>query len=561
MPVNPIAVITVMSDIPSDPKHFTLSVPFSMKELVKELPGRRWLAVKKQWQVPASPSVAISIQNKFSKCRIEGDDGYKKMLEKGAGIEAAAAYKEADDLPDVPCSNTVAWAHQRRCFWFSREMVGAGLFPIMGGGKSKIAIDLLNDWQADLTLIVCPNKVRDVWPRQFALHSCRDVSTFILEGTSANRAEQAAAAVEHHRKTGRPLALIINYESSFRKDFSKWALAQEWDLVIYDEAHRIKDPGGSQSVFAAKVGKRTKHRLGLTGTPMPHSPLDVYGLYRFLDPGIFGTNFTAFRNRYAVMGGFQNHQVVRYQNEEELSEKMFSIAIEISDDVLDLPDTQDLVLECELSANARRIYSEIEDDFVTRIEEELVTVSNGLVGLLRLQQVTSGHVKTDAGEIEIIDDSKAQLFEEFLDNIPEHEPVVVFTRFTHDLQMVRDACAKKGRRYGEVSGHSNDLTKDATMPDDIDVMALQVQSGGVGIDLTRARYCVFYSLGFSLADYLQARKRVHRPGQDKPVIYYHLIAKNTKDADVYTALAKREEVVEYVIGLHRKKEDQPNEPF
>jgi SNF2 family DNA or RNA helicase len=69
----------------------------------------------------------------------------------------------------------------------------------------------------------------------------------------------------------------------------------------------------------------------------------------------------------------------------------------------------------------------------------------------------------------------------------------------------------------------------------------------VGINLVRARYCVFYSLGFSLGEYLQARKRIHRPGQSHTCTYYHLIAKGTVDETVYKALARREEVVEAVL--------------
>jgi SNF2 family DNA or RNA helicase len=76
-----------------------------------------------------------------------------------------------------------------------------------------------------------------------------------------------------------------------------------------------------------------------------------------------------------------------------------------------------------------------------------------------------------------------------------------------------------------------------------------MRSGGEGVDFSAARYCIFYSVGFSLGDYEQALKRTHRPGQTRRVVYYHLVVKGTVDEDVYTALRERRDVVEYILGL------------
>src|SRR5207302_255726 len=84
------------------------------------------------------------------------------------------------------------------------------------------------------------------------------------------------------------LAFVLNYDSAWRSPFAEWALKQKWDLVVADEIHRCKAPGGKASRFLARLGKAARFRLGLSGTPMPHSPLDVYAYYRFLDPRIFG---------------------------------------------------------------------------------------------------------------------------------------------------------------------------------------------------------------------------------------------------------------------------------
>jgi SNF2 family DNA or RNA helicase len=90
------------------------------------------------------------------------------------------------------------------------------------------------------------------------------------------------------------------------------------------------------------------------------------------------------------------------------------------------------------------------------------------------------------------------------------------------------------------------------MEEGVQVLGVQIQAGGLGVDLTRARYCVFLSLGFNLTEYEQALARVHRPGQLRPVHYYHLLANGTVDRAVYGALRKKQDVIQEVLeGLKR----------
>ena len=279
---------------------------------------------------------------------------------------------------------------------------------------------------------------------------------------------------------------------------------------------------------------------------MPHSPLDIYAQYRFLDPGIFGTSFTRFRNKYAIMGGYENHQVLGYQNEEDLSERFYRIAYKVSSDVLDLPEVVEMERFCALSPYAQRVYQQMEDEFYTQVEDGEVTAANALVKLLRLQQIVSGYIKTDTGNIERIDTAKNDLLLETLSDIDPEEPITVFCRFVEDLKAVREAADALDRPYGELSGAQDDLV-DAEYPEWAKVLGVQIQAGSEGIDLTRSRYCLYYSTGFSLGTYLQSRKRVHRPGQERETIYIHLTAKNTIDEKVAAALQKRQDVINSIL--------------
>jgi len=148
-----------------------------------------------------------------------------------------------------------------------------------------------------------------------------------------------------------------------------------------------------------------------------------------------------------------------------------------------------------------------------------------------------------------VDNAKEEALEELLDDL-RGEPVVVFCRFQHDLDIVHEVCKRLGLSSGELSGR-RDEWEAFQFEKKFDVLAVQIQTGGVGINLTRAAYAVYYSIGFSLGDYSQSLARIHRPGQTRPVTYYHLVARGTVDEHVYNALSSRQELIEAVLARLR----------
>jgi hypothetical protein len=221
---------------------------------------------------------------------------------------------------------TKPWQHQRDAVAFVTDLYargkrGAMIAAAMGTGKSAMTVYLCAEQGFELILIVCPLRVVQVWKPQFAAHTTTPFQVIPLDDSFAGvRAKQAEAErqIKLAKARGVPAVVVINYDSIWRPPFADWAMKQKWDLVVADEIHKSRAPGGKASRFMAALGRAAKHRLGLSGTPMPHSPLDVYGYFRFLDATIFGWSFNKFRQHYAVMGGFQNHQVVAYRNLDEL---------------------------------------------------------------------------------------------------------------------------------------------------------------------------------------------------------------------------------------------------
>jgi SNF2 family DNA or RNA helicase len=436
--------------------------------------------------------------------------------------------------------DNLPWPHQTEALEFISNKPGSMLAMDMGTGKSRVVVDLVAQNNYEKVLILAPlSVVANVWPGEFSKHAPGLLNVLPLAGKPTKIRQELA---DRALKTGRPTAVVMNYDAVWRAPFGDWAMAQDWDLLVMDESHRIKAPGGVASRYCSRLSDRVAHRVALTGTPMAHSPLDIYAQYRAIDKDIYGTSFTRFRSRYAVMGGFNRMQVVAYQREDELRRLFYSRAYRVeSDDVLDLPSTLSINLMCDLGTKGRRLYQEVSDQFVADLEEGQITASNALSRLLRLQQITSGYGRLEDGTDVEIDSSKARVLEDTLTDIG-NEPVVVFTRFVHDLDVVHRVAAKVGIPSFEVSGRRKDLSEWRG-----GVLAVQIQAGGLGLDLTRARYAIYYSLGFSLGDYSQSMARLHRPGQSHPVEYIHILASGTVDETVMEALARREAVVDHIL--------------
>jgi len=451
-------------------------------------------------------------------------------------------------------SATKPWNHQRAAFQVGATLGSALEALRMGEGKSKVAVDLCTHWGTRKILVLCPKSVMGVWRREFATHALPPPNVCVLDGTGTVAKKTGIAGTALKRE---PVAIVINYDSAKREPFAKWALSQEWDLVICDECHRISSHNSIQAKFAAKLGRRARHRLGLSGTPMGQSPLGLFGIFRFLDPGVFGTSWTEFNAHFAKHSNPSIPQMVTgYQNQEELAERMSWYTYRCTDEnVLDLPEKTHQDITFTLGAEGMRVYRDLEAEMIAEVKGGTVTAANCMVKLLRLQQVTSGFVQTEGGLPVDVDNEKEAALLELLEGIPADDPVIVFCRFRHDLLRMQAVAKATGRRFGELSGSRRDaINEHAKLSDKVDFAAVQIAAGGLGVDFTRARYCVYYSLSHSLIEFDQSLARLHRPGQKRAVHYYHLVAQGTVDQDVYSAVQKRREVIEEVLAVFGGKQ-------
>ena len=476
-------------------------------------------------------------------------------------------------VPEAPAIPK-PWPHQQDGIDWALAKASTYLHLTMGAGKSRIVVDVADESAAMRVLIICPKSVvASVWPGQFKQWSVRPwmvAATTLLGAGVATRIKKAEAIGNRAMYERRPCVTVINYDAMRSKKALDFLKAQRWDLCVFDEAQKLKSPTGKTSKLAAQVARKCKRVVMLSGTPMPHSPMDIFAQFRALDPGVFGGSYYRFRARYAQMGGYKMKEVKGFQNQTEMTERMSSVMYspDAASVKLDLPNARHEIRTVDLSPEARRLYDSLNSEVVAGIKEGTINAQNGLVKLLRMQQLCAGlavvEPPEDAGspaldaelvrrllsgekalrqEIEVCT-AKQDALRDILESTDE--PVVVFGQFRQDMKNTRAACAAAGATMSELSGHADELAD--WKAGKTRVIGVQIASGSAGIDLTRARICVYLSTGFNMGNYLQSLARVHRPGQKRAVVYYHIHARKTVDDLVWHVLAARGDLVEGVLA-------------
>ena len=523
------------------------------------LPSARWNKKEGVWTYFASPIAAARLKRAAGKIHesLAGDQGFFELLAGFRRVRDSSVWKTQAGVAAVEQllantnpfhTTTMPWKHQVCADSFLFEKRGALLAMEMGTGKTLCAIEKILALNVRRTLVVAPLAVCEVWPDEWNEHTEGTPHKIIhLNGNgSAKRAKQLAEASFLATACGQPLVAVINYESFWREPVAHQILETVFDLVIYDECHKLKSPSGKASRFAARLAWLVPWRLGLSGTPIPNNPLDAFGVWRALDPSMYGTIFVHFRNLYAKMGGFEGKQVVGWLNKDRFKRIMDFATFRVDIDVLDLPEATDTVRHVLLPDTAKSAYNQLAKDFVAGVRSGMVTASNALSRLVKLREITCGFVIDDDGVTVDLHHARDSVLAETFEEIGD-EPVVVFCEFKEDVERVKSVCDDMKLRYGEVTGAKKD-TVGGKFPPDTDVLICNTRSGGLGLNLVAARYAVFYSVGFSLSDHLQARRRVHRGGQHKTVTYIHLVSPGTVDEQVYQALKSKKKVIDEIMN-------------
>jgi len=307
----------------------------------------------------------------------------------------------------------------------------------------------------------------------------------------------------------------------------------------------------------------------MTGTPISHGPMDLFMQFEFLDPEIIGIgDFYSFRRRYAVMGGFEDKQIIGYQNLDELMEVVEPFVFQVRKDEVfpDAPRKIYLRRETKLTDTQKSIYRQIKREGAAEVGDELLLVQNALEKMLRLQEVIGGTISLrTTPEVEALTKKKFvrkriegdnPKVKELLDAVEEYVgPTIIWCAFREEIAMVSEALIKK---YGEdqVVQLHGDVTESER---DINVNTLfqgekarflvgNTATGGMGLTMSKAEIEIYFSNSFNYTDREQSEERAFGPDKKNGTIIIDIVAEGTVDEHILDALIQKKDVAEYVRG-------------
>ena len=441
---------------------------------------------------------------------------------------------------------------------------GFGELFEMGCGKTlttiAVAGALYNLGKIDRVLVVAPTSVCSVWP-----HDLNQFATFPWEARVllGDKKKRLKALNELENWPFKALRIaVINYESTHREGIFEALAAYKPDLIVCDESQRIKNPSAAQSKALHKLGDAAPFRMILSGTPVQNNAVDLYSQYRFLDPAVYGANFYAFKNRYCIMGGYGQHQIVGYRNMDELVEKEHSVAYRVTkEECLDLPQQTFINRYVQFTDAEQAIYEQLRKSSFLELETgENVTATTILTMYLRLMQLTGGFLTADEStRPKQVNTAKLDALADIVDDyvVDAGKKLVIFARFRAEIAAIENLLRLRKIQYGSIYGdvpmeERGKIVEDFQTNPDTKAFVAQIQTAGLGITLHAASTAVFYSYDYNYANYAQALARIHRIGQRLPVTYIHLVVDGSIDEKILAALENKEDMAKTVVDSWRE---------
>jgi len=447
-----------------------------------------------------------------------------------------------------------------------------GYFMEMGTGKSKVLLDNIGMLyllgEINFALVIAPKGVYRNWvAKEIPEHMSDDIPHRVIRWVSSpNKTQQAEMRSVGEKFEGLTI-FVMNVEafSSVKgKTGGEW-MARAFGrngLIAVDESTTIKNPKAKRTKSLMRIAAAFKYKRLLTGSPITKSPMDIYSQCEFLRPGLLGyDSFYSFQYRYAVvqrktMGSHAFQQIVGYKNLDELTERIDAFSYRVlKQDCLDLPEKIYTVRYVEMTKQQREMYNSIKQYALVMLDSgELSTAPAVITQMLRLQQIMSGHLKTDDGETIYFDSKRMDALKEVIE---EHDgKAIIWSRFRYDIQQITkmlnetfgEGCAASF--YGDTPDDERQriVEKFQDKNSKLKFFVGNPATAGYGLTLTEADLVVYYANDFNLETRAQSEDRAHRIGQKNNVTYVDLITDGTIDEKIVTSLQSKIDISAKVLG-------------
>lgn len=437
--------------------------------------------------------------------------------------------------------------YQRYCIDRVVKDQAIGLFLDMGLGKTVITLSAIMElkygrFAVNKVLVIAPKKVAEAtWQQEAAKWDfLRNLRFATVLGSAKNRIKELYRPADIY---------VINRENvDWLVDYYK----NDWpfDMVVVDESSSFKSHRAKRFKALASIRPRIRRIVELTGTPSPNSLMDLWSQLYLLDGGArLGKYYTHFRDRFFDPGKRTREVIYSYDPkdgaQQSIMGRISDICISLkASDYLQLPDCIIDDIPVELDAKAKKAYNQLERDMVLALPDGDIDVASAAGLSNKLQQLANGAVYDDEHGVHEVHNCKLEAFLELLEKL-NGQHALVFYNFKHDLSRIQDALKTSKLRVRVFQGAEEEKDWNSGK---IDVLLAHPASTAYGLNLQNGgHHIIWFGLNWSLELYQQANKRLHRQGQQEPVIIHQLVCRGTRDDDLVDALDWKDKAQDYVL--------------
>lgn len=386
-------------------------------------------------------------------------------------------------------------------------------------------------------LVIAPTSLMTNWLMEAARFT-PDLSILVLQG--ANRKINFKVAKNYD-------VIVTTYPLLVRDQ--TFLTAQEYHLLILDEAHIIKNPRAKATQIVQLL--QAKHRLCLTGTPLENNLGELWSLFNFLLPGLLG-DAKQFQRLFRI-------PIEKYQDEG----RQIALAKRIAPFLLrrtkqevmqELPAKIEMIRPIELEEAQRDLYESIRLAMHERVamavqnkglEQSQIIV---LDALLKLRQICCDPrlLKLPSAQKITAPSAKLNALLEMLPSlVAEGRRILLFSQFTSMLALIEEEVIKLSIAYVKLTGQTIDRATPIArfQAGEIPLFLISLKAGGVGLNLTAADTVIHYDPWWNPAVEHQATDRAHRIGQDKTVFVYKLIAAGSVEERIVAMQARKQNLL------------------
>lgn len=370
-------------------------------------------------------------------------------------------------------------------------------------------------------LVVVPAALIYNWTAELA-RFCPSLSVYVHLGSGRKNTLQSLVEAD----------LCLTSYHTLREDSSLFT-ALTWDFVIIDESQTIKNRDAEISKNVRQL--KSKYRLALSGTPVENSLADVWALFNFLNPPLFGT-FSTFQRQYLWRIERDGDQQAKDRLREYLAP--YVLRRRKQEVAPELPQLSRQVMLVSMSEIQNDLYDRTKSALRNQIlglDQDPSFSFNALQALLRLRQLAchpalTGPIDTPSSKMEAVLEHYQRIRE-------QGSKVLIFSSFEQHLLLYKDWLEAEDHPYAWISGRvsaadrAREVERFQNQPD-VQVFLITLRAGGTGLNLTAAEYVFLLDPWWNPQAEEQAIARAHRIGQDKPVHTIRFITRNTVEEKI-----------------------------